>query len=484
MIPPPNVTGSLHMGHAFQHTLMDALIRYHRMCGPGHALAGRRRTTPASPRRWWSTRQLEGRRRQARRLGREAFIDRSGSGSTSPARPSPAADAPARRLRGLVARALHHGRGPVRSRHRDLRPPARRGPDLPRQAAGQLGSGAADRDVRPGGGQSRNRATCGHIRYPRSADGRRRATVVVATTRPETMLGDVCVAVHPGRRALHRPGRRPWNCRSPVAASRSSPTTTSTRSSAPVASRSRRRTTSTTTRSASATTSADQHLRPRTRSDQRQRARGLSRPGSLRRPQAHRRRSRRRRPAGRREDHTPWSCRAATAPAGHRALSDRPVVREDGLARPSRMEAGRERRIASSRSNWINTYRTGWKIQDWCISRQLWWGHRIPAWYDADGNVYVGRRRAEVALEARPRRRVALRQDPTCSRPGSPRRSGPFSTLGWPDAGRGRTGYDRYPDLGAGHRLRHHLLLGRPDDHDDLPFHRRGALRAGLHPPA
>jgi valyl-tRNA synthetase len=77
----------------------------------------------------------------------------------------------------------------------------------------------------------------------------------------------------------------------------------------------------------------------------------------------------------------------------HRALPDRPVVREDQrpLAGPA-IEAVEDGRIRFVPDNWKNTY-FAWmrNIQDWCISRQIWWGHRIPAWYDAEGNVYVGR---------------------------------------------------------------------------------------------
>ena len=77
--------------------------------------------------------------------------------------------------------------------------------------------------------------------------------------------------------------------------------------------------------------------------------------------------------------------------------------------------------------NWDKTYYQWMRnIQDWCISRQLWWGHRIPAWYDAQGNVYVARSEAEA--QARRARATAARcrcaRTRTCSTPGSPRRCG------------------------------------------------------------
>ena len=80
--------------------------------------------------------------------------------------------------------------------------------------------------------------------------------------------------------------------------------------------------------------------------------------------------------------------------------------------------------------NWVNTYNQ-WmnNIQDWCISRQLWWGHQIPAWYDEDGNVYVARNETEAQAQARAN---AARDedvlDTWYSRPGAV-----FSTMGWPN---------------------------------------------------
>src|SRR5690606_21963090 len=84
--------------------------------------------------------------------------------------------------------------------------------------------------------------------------------------------------------------------------------------------------------------------------------------------------------------------------------------------------------------NWINTYRH-WlgNIQDWGISRQLWWGHRIPAWYDGAGNVYVGRDEAEI------RRRFELADDVVLDRDAGVLETWfssalwSHSTLGWPD---------------------------------------------------
>ncbi|PZO68714.1 MAG: valine--tRNA ligase, partial [Sphingomonas taxi] len=85
--------------------------------------------------------------------------------------------------------------------------------------------------------------------------------------------------------------------------------------------------------------------------------------------------------------------------------------------------------------NWINTYRHWMEnIQDWTISRQLWWGHRIPAWFDDAGNIYVGRDEAEARTRGGIGDDVALRQDSDVLETWFSSALWPFSTLGWPDA--------------------------------------------------
>jgi hypothetical protein len=115
-------------------------------------------------------------------------------------------------------------------------------------------------------------------------------------------------------------------------------------------------------------------------------------------------------------------------------------------------------------------------IQDWCISRQLWWGHRIPAWYDEAGKVYVGRDEAEV--------RAKHNLGATCA--AGQRRARHLVQLGPVDLLHpGLAGTDRIPEeiplhRRAGHRLRHHFLLGCPDDHaDHAPDQERGRHPAG-----
>ena len=151
------------------------------------------------------------------------------------------ADAPARRLAATGAASASPWtracRAAVRKAFVALH---KAGPDLPRQAAGQLGPAAPDGRLRPrGAAAARSTAISGTSRYP--ARGRGPAQLItVATTRPETMLGDTGVAVHPDDeryRHLHRQARA--SCRSSAAGSRSSPTTTPTPRRAPARSRSR-----------------------------------------------------------------------------------------------------------------------------------------------------------------------------------------------------------------------------------------------------
>ncbi len=98
--------------------------------------------------------------------------------------------------------------------------------------------------------------------------------------------------------------------------------------------------------------------------------------------------------------------------------------------------------------NWINTYRHWMEnIQDWCISRQLWWGHRIPAWYDEVGNIFVGRDEADARARARAGlgAEVALRQDSDVLETWFSSALWPFSTQGWPDAAAmTERGFERY----------------------------------------
>ena len=221
MLPPPNVTGFLHVGHAFNHTLMDILIRWKRMQGfdtlwqPG-------RTTQASPRRWWSNACWPTQATAARELGREAFSKRSGNGKANRRHDHRTAEAPWRLLR-LVAHAFTMSGAPARPTGEEgnfhdavikvFRGDVQQGPDLSRQAAGQLGPAFRNRDFRSRGREHRSRRPHVALQIPagggatyeyveKDEDGNvtlreTRDYISIATTRPETMLGDGAVAVHP-----------------------------------------------------------------------------------------------------------------------------------------------------------------------------------------------------------------------------------------------------------------------------------------------
>jgi valyl-tRNA synthetase len=123
-------------------------------------------------------------------------------------------------------------------------------------------------------------------------------------------------------------------------------------------------------------------------------------------------------------------------------LTDQWFVKMDDLARRG-LELVESGEVKFVPPNWINTYRH-WlgNIQDWTISRQLWWGHRIPAWFDDAGNSYVGRDEAEVR-ERHGLGDTPLRQDPDVLETWFSSAMFPFSTQGWPDEdAMGRLGFD------------------------------------------
>jgi valyl-tRNA synthetase len=115
-------------------------------------------------------------------------------------------------------------------------------------------------------------------------------------------------------------------------------------------------------------------------------------------------------------------------------LTDQWYVRAKPLADPA-IAAVEDGRVRFVPENWSKTY-FEWmhNIQDWCISRQLWWGHRIPAWYDDAGNIYVGRDEADVRRKHGLAASLSLRQDEDVLDTWFSSALWPFSTLGWPDA--------------------------------------------------
>jgi len=183
------------------------------------------------------------------------------------------------------------------------------------------------------------------------------------------------------------------------------------------------------------------------------------------------------------------------APRGDRShaivepfLTDQWYVKTAPLAGPA-IAAVKTGKIKFIPENWEKTY-FDWmnRIEDWCISRQIWWGHRIPAWYDEQGKVYVGRDEAEVREKHRLGANVSLAQDPDVLDTWFSSCAGHLVFLGAvavfdPRLARAnRCAQDLLPDQRAGHGLRHHLLLGGPDDHDGPEVYGRRAVPGDLHP--
>jgi valyl-tRNA synthetase len=431
MIPPPNVTGTLHMGHAFQHTLMDALTRLHRMEGdralwqPGTDHAGIATQMVVE-------RQLNGEGRSRQDLGRDAFVERvwqwkAQSGDTisrQMRRLGDSVDWSRDRFtmdEGLSAAVTEVF---VRLHEEGL---IYRGQRLVNWDP-VLHTALSDLEVvsEPEAGH------LWHLRYP-LADGS--GHVVVATTRPETMLGDTAVAVHPeDERYRHLVGRA---IRLPLA-DREIPII------------------------------ADEYVDPAFGSGcvkitpahdfndyEIGRRHGLpilnlftadavlndAAPPAYRgldRFEARRRVVADLEAAGLLEKTDPHTL---PVPRGDRSgavlepwLTDQWYVRIAPLAAPA-IEAVEDGRIRFIPDNWAKTYFQWMRnIQDWCISRQLWWGHRIPAWYDADGNVFVARSEEDALADARSKlgREVALHRDEDVLDTWFSSALWSFSTLGWP----------------------------------------------------
>jgi valyl-tRNA synthetase len=114
-------------------------------------------------------------------------------------------------------------------------------------------------------------------------------------------------------------------------------------------------------------------------------------------------------------------------------LTDQWYVKVAPLAKPA-IEAVKNGDIRFVPDNWKNTY-FEWmnNIQDWCISRQLWWGHRIPAWYDDNGNIYVGSSEQDIRKQHGLSEDCALKQDEDVLDTWFSSALWPFSTLGWPE---------------------------------------------------
>ncbi|MGK7296523.1 MAG: valine--tRNA ligase [Candidatus Wenzhouxiangella sp. M2_3B_020] len=442
LLPPPNVTGTLHMGHAFQHTLMDCLIRAHRMkgfdtlwqAGVDHAGIATEMVV---------TRQIEAGGGKRDDFSREQFIDRvwewkQESGSTI-----------TRQMRCLGASADW-------SRERftmddDLSEAVietfvrlyeegkiYRGPRLVNWDP-VLQTAISDLEVVNEEEQGKLWA----IRYPRT-DGE--GDVVVATTRPETMLGDVCVAVHPDdERYADLVGKTvqlPLTDREiPVVADEYVDPEFGTGcvkitpahdfNDWEVGQRHGFEPINIFTPTAHVNDNAPSAYRGLDRFEARERVvADLTDAGLLVEEKAH----------------------SMVVPRGDRSgqviepfLTDQWFVKMDELGRLG-LDKAESGDVEFVPGNWINTYRHWMEnLQDWCISRQLWWGHRIPAWYDEAGNVHVGRSEAEVRERHGYGDDVVLERDDDVLETWFSSALWAHSTLGWPDPDRmASEGFERY----------------------------------------
>ncbi|QNN45621.1 valine--tRNA ligase [Thermomonas brevis] len=453
LLPPPNVTGTLHMGHAFQHTLMDALVRYHRMrgfrtlwqMGTDHAgiatemvvsrnlaIEGKGETRDSLGRekfieKVWEWKQHSGDtiERQMRRLGA------SGDWSRSVFTMDPmASDAITEAFVRLHEQSLIY-----------------RGQRLVNWDP-VLKTAISDLEVA-------SEEESGHlwsIRYPLAdgatyehvevdADGvetlrETRDYLVVATTRPETMLGDTAAMVHPEDPrylALHGKfvdlpltGRRipvitddyvdrafGTGVVKVTPAHDFNDYAVGQRHALPLIN-----------------IFTDEAKIVSSREDIAEKYRGLDRFDARKLIVADLEAA---------ELLVEIKPHKLQVPRGDRSgqviepfLTDQWFVKMDDLAKRG-LELVESGEVKFVPPNWINTYRH-WleNIQDWTISRQLWWGHRIPAWFDGAGKVYVGRSEAEVRA-AHDLGDAPLRQDPDVLETWFSSAMFPFSTQGWPD---------------------------------------------------
>ncbi|HWF98448.1 MAG TPA: valine--tRNA ligase [Steroidobacteraceae bacterium] len=429
MIPPPNVTGTLHMGHAFQHTLMDALTRYHRMRGddalwqPGTDHAGIATQMVVE-------RQLEAQGRKRSELSREAFVERvwawkaqsGGTINSQMRRLGDSVDWSRDRFTMDAGLSLAVVEVFVRLHEKGL---IYRGKRLVNWDPVLL-TALSDLEVE----SEEEDGHLWHLRYPLE-DGS--GHVVVATTRPETMLGDTAVAINPDdERYKHLVGKK---LRLPLA-ERPIPVIADAYVDASFGSgcvkitpahdfndyeiglRHGLEQINIFTPRAALNDNVPARLRGLDRFVARERVVAeLQAAGLIEKIEKHR----------------------LTVPRGDRSgavleplLTDQWYVRIAPLAAPAiaAVESGRTRFVPE---NWAKTYYEWMRnIKDWCISRQLWWGHRIPAWYDEAGNCYVARSEAEARSRHGLAPEVRLNQDADVLDTWFSSALWPFSTLGWP----------------------------------------------------
>ncbi|RMF11841.1 MAG: valine--tRNA ligase, partial [Alphaproteobacteria bacterium] len=433
VLPPPNVTGSLHIGHALDHTLQDVLIRFERLRGkdvlwqPGCDHAGIATQMVVE-------RQLDAEGLDRRAMGRDAFVERvwqwkeeSGGTITRQMRRLGASCDWARERftmdEGFSAAVLKvfvelYRQGLL---YRDKR--------LVNWDP-KLRTAISDLEVE----QKEIDGHFWHFRYPLEDDPER--YIVVATTRPETMLGDTAVAVHPdderykdliGRNVILPLVGRPIPI---VGDDHADPeqgsgavkiTPAHDFNDFEVGKRHDLPMINVMDEEARINDNAPEAYRGLDRYEARKKVvADLEALGLVEKIEPHRH----------------------TVPYGDRSgvviepwLTDQWYVDAEALAREA-IAAVRDGRTKFVPATWEKTY-FNWmeNIQPWCVSRQLWWGHRIPAWYAPDGTVFVAETEEEAYAEARARfgEDVTLTRDPDVLDTWFSSALWPFGTLGWPE---------------------------------------------------
>jgi valyl-tRNA synthetase len=444
LLPPPNVTGTLHMGHAFQQTIMDALTRYHRMRGFRTLWQGGTDHAGIATQKIVEN-QLAAQGQTRHDLGREKFVERvwswkeeSGSTITNQMRRLGASVDWSRErftmdegLSSAVRRVfVEWYRAGLIYRGRRL---VNWDPVL-MTAVSDLEVNNEEKD-----------GSLWSIRYPASDGGE---GIVVATTRPETMLGDVAVAVHPDdERYASLVGKTlklPLTGREiPVVADdyvdREFGTGAVKITPAhdfndwQLGARHKLVPLTILTLDAKINDEAPEKYRGMDRFVARKAVLAdLEALGLLVETKKHKLQV----PISQRSD-------AVIEPM----LTDQwfldltSETRVDGKPGPGGKKAITEPALAAVRDgeikfvpeNWTTTYNQ-WleNIQDWCVSRQLWWGHQIPAWYDEAGNIFVGENEADAIAHSEKKPVGALRQDDDVLDTWFSSALWPFSTLGWP----------------------------------------------------
>src|SRR5579872_1902671 len=429
MLPPPNVTGSLHMGHGFQHTLMDILIRYHRMQGdntlwqPGTDHAGIA-TQMVVERKL----MIEGKNRHD--LGRDEFVkkvwewkEESGGTITHQMRRL-GTSMDWSRERFTLDETLSHA---VREVFIKLYEEGLiyRGTRLVNWDP-KLLTAISDLEVI----NHEEEGKLWHIRYPLTDHS---GHVTVATTRPETLLGDVAVAVHPDdERYRHLIGKHvqlPLTGRTiPIIADdyvdkefgSGCVKITPAHDFNDYAMGQRHQLTPVNifTPNAHINDNAPETYQGLDRFAAREQIiQELDFLGLLEKVEKHTLKI----PKGEKSD-------VVIEPY----LTEQWFMKMKPLAEPA-IRAVEEKKIRFIPENWSKTY-FQWlnNIEDWCISRQLWWGHRIPVWYDSEKNIYVGHDENDVRKRYQLNTTVTLHQETDVLDTWFSAALWPFSTLGWP----------------------------------------------------